>query len=72
MTASAAKGPTWRDRGAAHFQSLRTHGKSTIPYPTQDTHTPKDEAEFIAGFQSERRKVLGAQIAEDAGDVEGC
>jgi hypothetical protein len=66
--------PSWLDLGAAHFLSLQSHGKSTVPYPTQDVHTPAQEAEFIAGFHTERRKQLGLKLAEQVDDpwVEGC
>lgn len=50
MTAPAKD---WIEEGRKHFLASKTHPERPCSnYPTQDVHLPKDEADFIAGFNS--------------------
>jgi len=43
----------WIEEGRKHFHKARLHPERPASnYPTQDTHTPKDEADFVMGFRS--------------------
>jgi hypothetical protein len=57
---------SWYDKGRAHYENCATNSKAKPDYPTQDSHAPADEAEFIRGFQAARREALGAALAPDS------
>jgi hypothetical protein len=43
----------WIEEGRKHFLNARLHPeRPPANYPTQDVHTPKDEADFVLGFKA--------------------
>src|SRR5687767_1280711 len=45
----------WIEEGRKHFLQTKLHPERLAAnYPTQDVHSPKDEADFILGFKAAR------------------
>lgn len=69
MTDTDAPPPDWYERGKQHFeQCQRTKGSAKVDYPTQDTHSPQDEADFARGFEDARRADLGSRLSPGEAD----
>lgn len=49
----------WFEEGRKHFVASRVYpNKPPLRYPTQDVYTPKDEAEYISGYNAEKAQWL--------------
>lgn len=59
----------WYDKGFAHYLvCLHTPDKMSRCYPTRDTHTEEQEADFILGYGTAKAQADAAMTVEDYGD----